>query len=58
VLVLVLEEAIMSACSNQHRYFSFGTSTERDGTLNEGLHQFKAEFGAGAVVHHFLELAL
>lgn len=41
------------------RYFSFGTSTEAEGTvLNEGLYRFKTEFGAGGVTHDFFELPL
>lgn len=58
VLDLVLEETIVSSFASEHRYFSFGTSMERDGSLNEGLHQFKSQFGAGAVVHHVFDLAL
>ncbi len=38
------------------RYFDFGISTEHDGrVLNEGLNQFKNEFGAGGVVYEFYQ---
>lgn len=40
-------------------YFSFGISTEDEGTiLNDGLHRFKAEFGGAGIVHEFYEVAL
>jgi hypothetical protein len=39
------------------RFFDFGISTESEGAfLNEGLYQFKSEFGGGGVVHEFYEL--
>lgn len=39
------------------RFFDFGISTESEGTsLNEGLYQFKSEFGGGGVVHEFYRL--
>lgn len=42
-----------------HKYFSFGISTEKDGTyLNEGLIRNKESFGARAVVHDFYKLTL
>ncbi|MGZ8997991.1 MAG: GNAT family N-acetyltransferase [Allosphingosinicella sp.] len=41
------------------RYFDFGTSNEQEGQfLNEGLFQFKSEFGGGGVPHEFYELDL
>jgi hypothetical protein len=58
VLDLVLEEAITAAQTGGCRYFSFGTSMEREGSLNEGLHRFKSEFGAGGAVHQIFELSL
>lgn len=36
------------------RYFDFGTSNEREGTvLNAGLYDFKCEFGGGGVAHEY-----
>ncbi len=41
------------------RWFDFGISNEQGGKiLNEGLYQFKTEFGGGGVVHEFYEIAL
>lgn len=31
------------------RWFSFGSSSERDGTLNDELYKFKSEFGSGGI---------
>lgn len=40
-------------------YFDFGTSNEEEGTvLNNGLYQFKSEFGGGGVSHDFYRLRL
>lgn len=58
-LDVVFDDCITRAKDNGSRYFDFGNSNERDGTyLNDGLHQFKTEFGAGGVVHEFYELRL
>ncbi len=58
-LDLVLETAIDEARADGARYFDFGISTEDGGRrLNAGLHAYKSEFGAGALVHEFYELAL
>ena len=55
----VLEFCIAQSKANGIRFFNFGVSTEQDGMfLNEGLHQFKLQFGAGGVVHEFYELSL
>jgi hypothetical protein len=55
----VIEDCIQNAASHGSRYFSFGISTEHDGLqLNEGLHTFKAEFGAGALVHETYAIVL
>lgn len=55
----VLEFCIAQSRANGIRFFNFGVSTERDGSfLNDGLHQFKLQFGAGGVVHEFYELSL
>jgi hypothetical protein len=58
-LDLVFDEAIADGAESGKRYFDFGISTENQGLLlNEGLAQFKNEFGAGGVVHEFYELNL
>lgn len=58
-LDLLFEEAIGHSARSGKRYFDFGISTEDGGRiLNEGLAQFKNEFGAGGVVHEFYELNL
>jgi hypothetical protein len=58
-LDLLFEEAIGHGARSGKRYFDFGISTEDGGRiLNEGLAQFKNEFGAGGVVHEFYELNL
>lgn len=55
----VLDHCISRAQSRGLRYFDFGVSTVEDGrVLNSGLHDFKAEFGGGGVVHEFFELNL
>ena len=56
---LLFERAIDDARTMSARYFDFGISTVEQGrVLNEGLHRFKAEFGAGNVVHEHYEVAL
>lgn len=46
----LLQDLIAQARSGGCRYFDFGTSNEDHGqVLNEGLHRFKTEFGAGGV---------
>jgi hypothetical protein len=58
-LDLVFEHCITRAAEQGARYFDFGSSTEQGGwRLNEGLFQFKSEFGAGAIAHEFYELDL
>ena len=58
-LDLLFDEAIAQSIRSGKRYFDFGISTEQQGQiLNEGLAQFKNEFGAGGVVHEFYELKL
>lgn len=55
----LFEQAIETAVSEGIRWFNFGISTEKQGTvLNRGLHQFKSEFGSGGMVHEFYELHL
>lgn len=58
-LDLLFDQAIEDAQSMHARYFDFGISTVDQGRcLNEGLHRFKSEFGAGGVVHDHYELTL
>lgn len=55
----VIEHCIMAATLASTRWFSMGISNESHGLmLNDGLHRFKTEFGAGAMVHEFYELGL
>ena len=55
----IFEHCIAQAQAAGARYFDFGVSTEREGQqLNQGLFQFKSEFGAGSVCHEFYELDL
>jgi hypothetical protein len=55
-LDVVLETAISIAEREGKRWFDFGISNESQGKfLNEGLFQFKSEFGAGGAVHEFYE---
>jgi len=56
-LDLIFERAINEAVERHHRYFNFGISTEDNGRmLNEGLFQFKMEFGGGSIAHEFYEI--
>lgn len=58
-LDLLFDEAIGYGSRSGKRYFDFGISTEDQGMiLNDGLAQFKNEFGAGGIVHEFYELNL
>ena len=55
----VFDVAIRRASADGRRYFDFGISTEQGGqVLNEGLYEFKADFGGSGVVHDFYEIAL
>jgi Tfp pilus assembly protein PilF len=50
---------VAQAVSQGHAYFSFGISTELDGTvLNDGLQVFKLKFGASGVVHETYSMSL
>lgn len=56
---LLMDHAISASASHAVRYFDLGISTDPSGReLNESLHQFKMEFGAGTVVYDQYELAL
>ena len=55
----VFDAAIEDARCAEVRYFDFGTSNEDRGrVLNDGLYQFKSEFGGGGIVHEYYELSL
>lgn len=55
----VFEDSIERATSSGRRWFDFGISTEEGGVvLNDGLYQFKSEFGGGGIVHEFYDLTL
>lgn len=55
----VIEHCIVAASSASIRWFSMGISNESKGlVLNDGLHRFKSEFGAGAIAHEFYEIEL
>jgi len=56
---LLVEQAIEIARARRVRFFDFGISTDPSGTaLNDGLHRFKTEFGAGAVVYEQYDIEL
>jgi hypothetical protein len=55
----LVDVAIAQAQARGARYFDFGTSNAREGRhLNEGLYQFKSEFGGGGVAYETYELDL
>lgn len=50
----VLEHSIGLAAADARRWFDFGISSTASGTiLNEGLYEFKSEFGGGGTLHEF-----
>lgn len=58
-LDLVIEDVVAAARRRAASYVSLGTTTTHGGrVLNEGLHRYKAEFGAGDVVHETYDLPL
>ena len=58
-LDFVFDRQIQEARDMSARFFDFGNSNEDGGrSLNEGLHRFKSEFGAGGVVHEYYEIDL
>jgi lipid II:glycine glycyltransferase (peptidoglycan interpeptide bridge formation enzyme) len=58
-LDLLFHTAIQEARSAGGAFFDFGNSNEAQGrVLNQGLHRFKSEFGAGGVVHEHHEITL
>lgn len=53
----ILDHCIENSIAQGARWFDFGISSEQGGNvLNDGLYQFKTEFGGGGVVHEFYEL--
>ena len=50
----------MASCRRRGvRFLSLGTTTTHGGrVLNEGLHRYKSEFGAGDIVHETYDLSL
>lgn len=55
----VFAHCIAQAEGRGARYFDFGTSNEQEGRyLNDGLYQFKTEFGGGGVAYESYEVDL
>lgn len=55
----ILTDHLIQKFSSTHMYFSFGISTEKDGTvLNEGLIKNKESFGARAITNDFYRINL
>lgn len=54
----VFEDLIKDAIVERMSYFDFGTSNEADGRLNEGLYNYKSEYGAGGVAYEHYRLPL
>ena len=55
----IMENCINKAVEHGAKYFDFGASNENEGRrLNEGLYQFKCEFGGGGVAYEAYELNL
>lgn len=58
-LDLIFDWCIDAASKAGKRWFDFGISNENAGQfLNEGLYEFKSNFGGGGIVHEFYELDL
>jgi hypothetical protein len=58
-LDMVFENCIAHAKSNEFRWFNFGTSNEKQGSiLNNGLFNYKSEFGGGGIAHEFYKVNL
>jgi hypothetical protein len=58
-LDLVVEHCLNRAEKLNKRFFDFGISSEEQGTyLNDSLHTFKGEFGAGASIYEFFKIKL
>ena len=53
----VFDHCIRRAAAHGTRFFDFGTSNREEGrVLNEGLYEFKAQFGGGGVAYEQYEL--
>jgi hypothetical protein len=58
-LDLVVEYCLEKSKQIGKRFFDFGISTEQQGMhLNDSLHTFKCEFGAGASVYEFYKIKI
>ena len=58
-LDLVFDHCLARAAARGARFFDFGTSNREQGrVLNEGLYEFKAQFGGGGVSYEQYELDL
>jgi hypothetical protein len=56
---VLIDHAIAASAERGARYVDLGISTDAAGTeLNEGLHRFKMEFGAGTIVYEQFALDL
>ncbi len=56
---LLIDRSIKTSIDQGARFFDLGMSTESGGLeFNEGLHQFKMEFGAGTIVYEQYEVDL
>jgi hypothetical protein len=54
---LIYDYCINRSIDDGYQYFDFGTSNEQGGTyLNEGLYNYKVQYGAGGVAHQSFEL--
>ena len=55
---LLFEKLIGKCVKEKKSFFSFGSSTENQGTiLNSDLYKFKSEFGAGGIIQDFYDLS-
>lgn len=57
-LDLLFTNLIARAAEEGMRWFSFGISNERNGKLNESLHDFKVRFGAGGITQDHYKVTL
>lgn len=58
-LDFIFSDSIKIADAAGARYFDFGICNKNDGSvINDGLYNFKAEFGGAGVVHEFYEIEL
>jgi hypothetical protein len=55
----VFDHCLARAREHGRRHFDLGTSNRNSGlVLNDGLYDFKAQFGGGGVAYEFYELDL